>query len=425
LKDCRDPTVAKRIRFFSLEPLIAKTFDQDKSKTATSDYQDRQGRPSLWKKGVDVLRKHVGISKKPGDQDESVGQYPPTLAGLEQALVDAGSCWSNVREFSAKWWDAAELQQLGGFLHPAWSTFGPSLRKVTLAGSPASIRTLLSSAERLPSLCELRFELTNSVFLRVDNTPDVTALEDAIAPFINSVSPTLEVLSISSWGASIDLSQFFLKLGVFPRLRRFNARVPFNKAFANTPDGLTRLLHDHSHNLTSVGLRLNPAGAMIDPSQGISLRRWMESINSDHVILSNLTTLEMYPGSSIPLELINLDAGELWSPPLPRVFLDLLKRSADTLKELAVRDRYLSYEEVESVLSTFASRPAPQRLTVLCLNVRALSLRLLDLLSRELPCLRKLSLYATREDWIDLDPEHDGANSVRPLFIEILVYDFP
>jgi len=118
----RDPAVAKRIRFFSLEPPISKTFDQN---TPASDSHDRQRRPSLWKNGVNFLRKHVGISKKPGDQDES--RYPPALRGFELALIDTVSGWSNVQEFSVKWWDSTELRQLRSFLLPAESTFGPNL----------------------------------------------------------------------------------------------------------------------------------------------------------------------------------------------------------------------------------------------------------------------------------------------------------
>jgi hypothetical protein len=59
----------------------------------------------------------------------------------------------------------------------------------------------------LPSLCELRFELTNNI-LRADDIDDVVALEDVIAPFINGVSATLEALyyeeddSVSSTFAS-------------------------------------------------------------------------------------------------------------------------------------------------------------------------------------------------------------------------------
>jgi hypothetical protein len=84
------------------------------------------------------------------------------------------------------------------------------------------------------------------------------------------------------------------------------------------------------------------------------------------------------------------------------------------LTELAVRDRDLTYEEVESVLSTFASRPASLRLTILCLNVRTLSLPLLDLLAQELPCLLELSLYAL-ESWTDCAEGHDEVNWVRQL----------
>ena len=392
----RDPAVAKRIRSFSIDPHIDSSLTGI-SKNNSGDNGDGHSRQKFWRRGVDVLKKRVRDRQQQGHQEESIQQYSLTLEGLEHALVDAVSGWSNLREFSARWWDSAQLQQLESFLPTAWSTFGPSLRKVTLAGSTASLRTLVSAAQRLPSLRDLCFEITHDI-LRADDVADMATLADVIAPFINSVGPTLENLSVSSWGASVDLSEFFLKLGSFPRLRHFTARAPFNKAFSINADGFTRLLRDHSHSLTSVTLRLNPSGSMIDPTKEESLCRWMVSANSDPLILANLNTMEMYPTRQ---------------PSGFEAFLALLGRSADTLTALAVRDRYLTYGEVESITSTFKSRPATLRLTTLCLNVRVLSLHLIDLLARELPWLLKLSLYAG-ETWRDGGAgEHGEATRVR------------
>ena len=371
-----------------IDPRIDRGLMQDKGTNQKERILNHDGnhRENLWKRSVDVLMKQLrerSTSKKPAHDVELARQYSPTMDGLEHALIDAVSCWSNVIEFSANWWESTPVRQLESFLPFAWSTFGRNLQKVSLGGNLARIQTLVSSAHHLPSLRELRFEFTNNI-LRVDDVADMTTLADVIAPLINSVSSTLETLAISSW-ASIDLSEFFLKLGFFPLLRHFTARVPFNKAFSVNPDGFTRLLRDHSHTLTSVALRLNPSGSMVNPSTEESLCSWMTSTSSDPLILNNLTTIQMYPTS--------LATGF-------EAFLTFLGRSADTLTEVRVRDRYLSYDEVESVISTFSHRPAASRLTILRLNVRILSLRLIDLFAATLPALFELCLY-TGESWRD------------------------
>jgi len=109
------------------------------------------------------------------------------------------SGWSNLREFSARLWSSTQPEQLNSFLLPAWSTFGPNLRKMTLMGHPSGIRTLHS-----PDHHRIRNDIAGAA-----------PLEDVIVPFINGVSATLDVLSPSCWGTSIDFSQCFFKLGVF------------------------------------------------------------------------------------------------------------------------------------------------------------------------------------------------------------------
>jgi hypothetical protein len=95
-----------------------------------------------------------------------------------------------------------------------------------------------------------------------------------------------------------------------------------------------------------------------------------------------------------------------------RAFLALLQRSADTLTELTIRGHYVTHDEVESIISTFSPH---MRLRVLIINVRTLSLRLLDLLATQLPFLAKLFLY-THNQWLDgIAEDHEEGNMVPPI----------
>jgi hypothetical protein len=214
-------------------------------------------------------------------------------------------------------------------------------------------------------------------FLSVtDDESSAAILLGVVAPFINKLSPTLRLLSITSWSHQ-DLSSFFNRLGAFPSLRQMALRLPFNKSFQLDTSGLTRLLHDHSEKLQRVVLRLNPSGAMIDPLSENSLVVWMTQTTSDELIMSNLQTLEIYPTL------------------LPGGFDSLilyLRRSADTLSSLVVRDRYLLYHEVDAIVTVFSHRPPDTGLTALRLNVWTLSSRLIDLLATKLPSLTRLTL---------------------------------
>jgi hypothetical protein len=138
--------------------------------------------------------------------------------------------------------------------------------------------------------------------------------------------------------ASIDLSSFFLRLGNFPLLQQFNVRVPFNKAISTDPSGFTRFLRDHFNTLKHVVLRLNPSGSMVDPSFKETLSQWMMLTGSDDLVLFNLQSFEMYP-TMLPTGF--------------HAFMAYLGRSADTLTTLAVRDRYLVYDEVEALVPAF------------------------------------------------------------------------
>jgi hypothetical protein len=361
--------VARRVRHLRIDP----HFDQDFIPT-----EDRKGRDSFWRRGIGRVMKRVREQQPPTEVWKYAG-----LEGLEQALIDALSCLSNVTVFTADWWTLPPEKHLQSFLPAAWSAFGSNLQELSLGGNLESIRTLAATATRLRVLQKLRLEFTNDILRRGDQGEKAT-LVDVIAPFINELSLTLKNLTIVSW-STIDLSSFFLRLGFFPLLQQFEIRVPFNKALSADPSGFTRFLRDHSPTLAYVALRLNPSGSVVDPSEEESLGEWMTMTSSDDIILTNLQSFQMYP----TMLLSGFQA-----------LLAYLARSADTLTALSVRDRYLSYNEADAIISTFLHRPASSRLTSLRLNMRALSPRLIDLFAAKLPELHTLSLYVG-EAWRD------------------------
>jgi hypothetical protein len=256
-----------------------------------------------------------------------------------------------------------------------------------------SIQTLVSTTQRLPSLRELHIRFDDYV-LPIFETGDLVTFA-GLAPFINSLSPTLEALSITSW--VVNFSQFFLDLGSFPRLRHFALCARFDRAFSSIPDALTLFLRRQSHTLGSVVLQLSTFGgfSFLEPED--PLLRWIISATLDPLILANLNVLD-FPAT-------RSDTG------FP-AFLTLLQRSADTLTELTIRGRYLIYGEVESIISTFSHRPYHMRLLFLKINVRTLSLGLLDLLARELISLEKLSLHITRHQPDGNAHDHEEGNLV-------------
>jgi hypothetical protein len=219
------------------------------------------------------------------------------------------------------------------------------------------------------------------------------AANDAAA-FMNAFGATIRTLSISSWG-SWDLSPFCGRLGPLPILERLRISMPFNETMSD-PAGLTHLLLSHAATLRHVYLRLDPSS---EEGEG-NLGRWMRSNADDNTLLSDLKTLEV---SLSPLG----DFG---------ILMAYVNRSANMLTRLNVMHRFCSYNEVDSIASAFAHRPADSGLTSLGLNVQFLGPKLLDLLSARLPNLYELNLRAFNwgeEDWNADEREVRGSTELN------------
>jgi len=300
----------------------------------------------------------------------------PSFEGLVKGLITILPGLLNVKEFSIDSWNLPPEFDLAPFFSAAWSGFGKTVRKVSLGGNLEGFKELIRSKPHFDSVQELELEFTNNM-----NGPGPDPVDDEailfyhVAPLINSVGGHLQSLRIWSW-ASADLSTFFQHLGPFPALRTFGVRAAFNRSFRDDPSGLTQLLRSTAPTLNELELRLNPSGAALtEAAHDHVLCEWLsQTILSDDTIAVGLRTLQFYPTAS---------AGGC------DVLLDCIKRSADTLKHLLVRDRYLHYEEIEALTKAF---PPHAKLTYLRLNVWRLTTNLIDLLASNFAALEKLTL---------------------------------
>lgn len=303
-----------------------------------------------------------------------------------ESLIKTFPGMVNVISFAIDSWDLGPSHDLRPLLSAAYPIFGSNLRRLTLSGYLDNFRILCAPAPDFPLLDELELEFMENLFrpdLEQVAAEDGETLVHIVTPFINGFKPRLRYLKITSWAPS-DLSAFMQQLGPFEALQCFSFRASFNNAFAADPSGLTSFFHDHPTVLRDVELRLKPAGSSLIPSTEMRLADWMLSTLEDETILSNLYALQIYPTM------------------LPEGFAALLEyaqRSKDTLQELVVRDRYLLLSEVTSLVSTFSHRiNIYTALKSLRLNVRTLSVELIDELAFQLPGLHKLLLFIATED---------------------------
>ncbi|KAJ7647473.1 hypothetical protein FB45DRAFT_893548 [Roridomyces roridus] len=271
-------------------------------------------------------------------------------------------------------WDKSLDNELKNFFAKAWSSVGPQLETISIAGRPESIRQFIGPNPQATSCTALTLQFTHELDPMAVSAAAGT-LVDSVASFVNSLAPRLQTLKIRSW-STLDLSDFFFKLGVFPQMRHFRLHTPFNTAFSNAK-GLTKLLQDNASSLDIVSLLLNPAGAGTDRTCEHVLAEWLLSHASNEAVLANLKTLRLYP-TALPS---GFDA-----------LVTYVNRSADTLTTLVVKDRYFTLEEVAALISPVAHRSAEDGLQTLEINVRTWNAELFNLLSLKLPGLKSLSL---------------------------------
>jgi hypothetical protein len=303
---------------------------------------------------------------------------PPSFEGLVEGLTAIFPGLGNVEEFSIDAWNRPPDFNLAPFFSAAWSGFGQTVRKVSLGGNLDGFRELIASEPHFDSVQQLDLEFTNNLTPSSSDSGDMddqAILLHYVAPFINGVGGHLQSLTIRSW-ASADLSAFFQLLGPFPVLRSFGVRAAFDRSFRVDPSGLTQLLRSTAPTLRELELRLNPSGAVFsETTHDHLLCDWLsQTMLNDDKIAVGLRLLQFYP---------TVSAGGC------DVLFDCIERSADTLKQLLVRDRYLHYNEIMRLTRAFSSHT---ELTYLRLNVWKLTPDLIDLLAKNFTGLEKLTL---------------------------------
>ncbi|KAG5647356.1 hypothetical protein DXG03_000424 [Asterophora parasitica] len=304
-----------------------------------------------------------------------------SLAGLVEALIAVLPGMVNVEEFTVSSWNTLSTADLEPFFSTAWSGFGSKLRKLSLGGNIEGFKVLLTARPVLTAVEELHLEFTDNMNPPLPNSPEAvhgaaatqTLLLDFVAPFINDLSTQLQVLKLWSW-ASIDLSIFFQRLGPFPMLHTFSIWAAFNRSFAHDPSGLTRILYGTCLTLKDLTLRLNPLG-LFNSQADLVLCQWLSETVQNDQFGTGLRCLQLYP-STEP----NLDS-----------LVAIIQRSAKTLEQLNVRDRYLRLPETTRIAEALSHFTTVTRLR---LNVRTLPVELLDLFAHSLPNLKHLGLRA-------------------------------
>ncbi|KAF7316789.1 hypothetical protein HMN09_00412000 [Mycena chlorophos] len=302
----------------------------------------------------------------------------PSFEQLVDALTRVFPGLVNLRSFEMEAWDLEAAYD--GFLRTAWSAFGPRLEALSFGGTPQNFRQLVESKPNIPACTSLSLQFSQAVDAATKPASATAAADDVLtntlAPYINSLAPQLQVFKVWSW-STLDLSPLFLNLGTFPHLHDIHVRSPFN-TFTN-PVGLTSVLENNAETLTSVELRLNPMGSAVDNTVEQPLATWLLS-HKEHnpQVMTGLKTLRIFP--------TNLDDGFA-------TLLVYLERSVKTLRTLAVKDRYMSLDEISTLLAPLAYSAGEDGLESLRLHVRAWSPELFALLATQLPGLRSLSLY--------------------------------
>jgi len=275
---------------------------------------------------------------------------------------------------------------LSPFLAIAWKSFGSNLRQLTLDAPLGVFEMLITTSGHFDALEDLNLRFSTDVATE-DTAEDMATMLRLVVPFINSLSSSLCSLTILS-SAFQDHTLFFHSLGHFPKLLSFALYIAFNPPLISDPSGLTHILNDHAETLQYVTLqphisfRLPPSSEAESDSVSAHqhFSRWMVASSSNEVLFTNLRSLAICPATSL-FHWTDLDTIRIY-----------VRRSQDTLTSLVLGDGFLTYYEVDYLVSTFTHRPANAGLKTLHLCTHSLNPQLFDLLSRKLPGLDVLNL---------------------------------
>ena len=346
-------------------------------------------------KRVKVLSLRMGYFKHDVEKSTKLKRYfleqykqkhTPTFKDTVSSLISIVPLLSNVFELEMESWYAPSdiLAPLFQAIH---TSFGERLDRLLIRGHLDGIWVLVSEfTEKFEHLKGLHVELMNRLTpanQRVD--VDENTLVSSVAPFIRNLAPTLEVLRIWTW-ASIDFSRFYDVLATtnFPALKSVYIRMAFNDILRQ-PESLKAFLSGCGSTLEKLELRLdNSRGMRVDQSNEEPLGKWLEDfVGKDSDPLEHplsfpkLEALDFYPSTA--------ESGTT-------ALLSVIHRSADTLLELTIRDRYFYPDQAKTLISAAAKC----KLRYFRMNVMYLDVELLDFIMENLPGLEKIWLSLSK-----------------------------
>jgi hypothetical protein len=234
-----------------------------------------------------VFRRELGTSGSVKPRQSS-----PKFSEVMDALIACSPNFCNMRQLRIDTWDLPPTYDIQPLFRSFWSSFGSNLRHLSLGGNLEGYKLFIETKPNLPALIDLEVEFTNNVY-RINQDLDAAILVDVVAPFIDRLGHHIESLRVWSW-AALDLSQFFMRLTAFPRLKYLDIRMAFNVTLQQDASGLKSLLSASSGSLQRLNLRLNPSGWPTDPMREESLSQWLSSCLSDEKCFSQLHVLDIY-----------------------------------------------------------------------------------------------------------------------------------
>ena len=249
-------------------------------------------------------------------------------------MISAIRGMTNVVEFQFEWTDIPLTDDTKALL-TSITTFGANLRKLILHAHVLNFRDLQTITTFIfVEELELHFDYSAQTSSTKGNRNDEhQELLAVVLPLVVQSSRAMRSLLIFS-SSSVDLSDFFAALPAMPRLQRFGAAIPFEKNIMSNSSGLLDFLRRHSSTLRHVHLSPN----LPYRTDTVQLRKkevW-EPVNdtllNDVALLCGLESLEVSLRKTIPL----------------------LRRSADTLTSLILKNYALSFVELTEVLIVFS-----------------------------------------------------------------------
>ncbi|KAG6916885.1 hypothetical protein DXG01_004794 [Tephrocybe rancida] len=266
------------------------------------------------------------------------------------------------------------------FLSNSWQAFSSNLRWLTINAPLAGFAALLPSQFDLVSLEDLTLRFSTDLTAD-DPSVDTQILSEVIVPFLQQVAPRLRTFNFMS-SALGDHSALFQALDHMPCLTVLSLNIGFYPPLLSDPSGLTKLLRNNARNLRHV--KLQPLQMFRSPPvQGYAhdyFTNWMKDNASDESLLSNLKTLVVLPSTDL-VTMARFDASSLYIP-----------RSKDTLINLMLGERCITFSELTKLVSGFEHRTPEHGLKVLHVKVISLNPQVFDLLAAKLEGLDDLDI---------------------------------